>query len=410
MRSVRFYAVLVFMAILVMNGCGGYNYKWEPSYDRMEHSDSIIAPSAPRPPDAPIAPCPPEVVTMSPDKEGERTGLSRTPLLGSLSENTSNEPIPRLMAYSSFLRLVVPRVNEAIRLVQEIATRNNGYMQEMVSNYIIVRVPSDKFDATVSEIEKIGEVIVKEIKGSDVTEEMQDLELRIKNAEDVRNRLSKLLEKCDKIEDALKVEKELERLTLEIEMLKGKLQSLRHKVSFSIIRVEFNIKDVVKLKQIPLPFSWVARLGLENALNYRETKGDMEWFKMDIPEGFVKVKYSGHLHGLRMVSADGVTVAVSTQENPEGGTIEFWKNMIRRALVEGRAYAPIGEEKFQTNRKIDGIVLQFENDQAFGKPYRYDIVIFVTKKVVYIIEIAGPAEMIKNSYEKIKNALITSRI
>lgn len=393
MKKVRFYAVLLFMVILAMSGCSASS---DMRVSRWDASAPILAMEG-------------KGIT---DKKEEVHILGGIPVLGALFGNTSNEPTPRLMAYSSFLRLVVPRVNESIRLVQEVATKNNGYMQEMASNYIIVRVPSDKFDATVAEIEKIGEVIVKEIKGSDVTEEMQDLELRLKNAEDVRDRLSKLLEKCDKIEDALKVEKELERLTLEIEMLKGKLQSLRHKVSFSIIRVEFNIKDVIKLQQIPLPFSWVAKLGLENVLYYKQAKGyvDMEWFKMDIPEGFVKVKYPGYLHGLRMVSADGVTIAVSTQENPEGGAIEFWKNMIRRALVEGRAYAPIGEEKLQTNRKIDGMILQFGSEQAFGKLYRYDIVIFVTKKVVYIIEIAGPAEMVKNSYEKIKNALITSRI
>ena len=390
----KIYAVLLFMVILAMSGC---SISRDMGVSRWEAAPGIVAIEG-------------KGIT---DKKEEVPILGGIPVLGSLFSNTSNEPVPRLMAYSSFLRLVVPRVSESIRLVQEVATRNNGYMQEMASNYIIVRVPSDKFDATVSEIEKIGEVIVKEIKGTDVTEEMQDLELRLKNAEDVRNRLSKLLEKCDKIEDTLKVEKELERLTLEIEMLKGKLQSLKHKVSFSTIKVEFNIKDVIKLQQIPLPFSWVAKLGLENVLNYNpdsEAEGDMEWFKMDIPQGFVKVKYPGYSHGLRMVSADGVTVAASTEENPEGGAIEFWKNMTRRALVEGRAYTPIGEEKFQTNRKIDGMILQFGSEQAFGKLYRYDIVIFVTKKVVYIIEISGPAEMVKNTYEKIKNALITSRI
>jgi hypothetical protein len=102
----------------------------------------------------------------------------------------------------------------------------------------------------------------------DVTDEFTDLEVRLRNAEVVRQRLEALLAKAASVEDALAVERELARLTQSIELWKGKLKLLRELVAFSTITVNFQVRSVEHVKgDVTLPFDWLRQLGLSNLLS-----------------------------------------------------------------------------------------------------------------------------------------------
>jgi hypothetical protein len=51
-------------------------------------------------------------------------------------------------------------------------------MQEMGPDFITIKVPADKFQDAIVACEKLGEVTSREIKGSDITEQMRDLRIR----------------------------------------------------------------------------------------------------------------------------------------------------------------------------------------------------------------------------------------
>ncbi|MBI4834673.1 MAG: DUF4349 domain-containing protein [Planctomycetes bacterium] len=400
-KIVKPVALMLVVVSLLMIRCASYSKEWSPSWTE----------------------------EVKYEKDAQRAQVSQIPPIGSFTSEinfNANESAPkskRQVIYSSCLRLVVFHLRESLQKVQDIAGKFNGYMQEMTGNSILIRVPPDSFYDAIAEIEKIGEVVTKDIKGQDVTEEMHDLGVRIKNAEDVRNRLAGLLEKCGMMEDALKIEKELERVTGEIETLKGKLQFISHNVDHSAIRVEFNIKNPTVIQQIslPLPFPWLNELGLDHILNYSpETrgKGSSSKFKMENPEGFVRMEYPGWQHGIRLISADGINICVSVKPNLKGGALDFWRKLILRALVEGKAYSPISEEKLKTKKGAEGVILQFGTEQASGKAYRYDIAIFakessfllfIKTRKLYLVEISGPEEVVKKEYDKIKNALANSK-
>ena len=86
-------------------------------------------------------------------------------------------------------------------------------MQEVAGASVTVRVPAAQFDQAVRAVEKTGEVVDRQLKASDVTEEMRDLHIRLDNAEKLRQRLLGILEKSQKVEDAIKVEAELARVS-----------------------------------------------------------------------------------------------------------------------------------------------------------------------------------------------------
>ena len=59
----------------------------------------------------------------------------------------------------------------------------------------------------------------KSITGKDVTDEHYDLNIRLENAQLARDRYLELLNRAQTVDETLKVEKELERLNTELDLL-----------------------------------------------------------------------------------------------------------------------------------------------------------------------------------------------
>jgi hypothetical protein len=103
-----------------------------------------------------------------------------------------------------------------------------------------------------------------------VTEQYLDVSLRLKNAREVRDRIAALLASAKTVEDSLKVERELERLSSEIERMEGRLKFLRDRAAYSTITISFQpvqVEDLQRQKVFHLPFSWLSEMGLGRLLN-----------------------------------------------------------------------------------------------------------------------------------------------
>jgi hypothetical protein len=119
------------------------------------------------------------------------------------------------------------------------------------------------FQGTLEGVSKVGDELHREVNVRDVTEQYADLEIRLKNAEAVRQRLEALLAKAGKVEDALAVERELERITQAIEQMKGRLRLLSELVAFSTITANFQPRPRDQVgNEVRLPFPWLGELGL----------------------------------------------------------------------------------------------------------------------------------------------------
>jgi hypothetical protein len=141
-------------------------------------------------------------------------------------------------------------------------------MERTTRNAIVVRVPAERFEEALGEIEKLGPVPEREIVAQDVTEEYTDLKLRLANARKLRDKLTALLDRAENIQDILAIEKELSRVTGEIERLEGRLNKLKHQVAFSKISVAFaRYENAPAGWRSQLPFHWLRTLGVENLLN-----------------------------------------------------------------------------------------------------------------------------------------------
>ena len=131
-----------------------------------------------------------------------------------------------------------------------------------------MRIPRDRFQDVIAKIEKLGDVTHRDIKAQDVTDEFVDLQARLKNAYNIRDRLSDLLTRAA-VKDALEIEKELGRVTEDIERMEGRLKLLRDQIAFSTITVTFTplAPQTVHDSSLLAPFPWLQDLGLGSLLN-----------------------------------------------------------------------------------------------------------------------------------------------
>jgi hypothetical protein len=180
---------------------------------------------------------------------------------------TSEQRAP-LLIYSAGVTMAVFGLDAALHAVEELARARHGYLVRRDDTSITIRVPAAVFEETLSGVSKLGDELHREVNVEDITEQYADLEIRLRNAEVVRQRLESLLAKASSVEDALAVERELARVTGVIEQLKGKRKLLGELVAFSTISVTFQARGVEHINaQPPLPFDWLQSLGLSNLLS-----------------------------------------------------------------------------------------------------------------------------------------------
>jgi hypothetical protein len=173
-----------------------------------------------------------------------------------------------VIIYSANLTMAVFEVNNSLAIIEGVAKELGGFLQRRENTSITVRVPAERFDEAVRRIEKVGDMLNRNISAEDVTEEFADLEVRLKGAKAVQDRLIALLAKAHKVEESVIIERELTRVTSEIERIEGRMKFLKDRAVFSTITVVFQPKSSETVQStFRLPTPWLNELGLGRLRN-----------------------------------------------------------------------------------------------------------------------------------------------
>jgi len=174
--------------------------------------------------------------------------------------------------YTANFTMAVYQVDTGIAAIEKIAQDHNGYLASKKDREIIIRIPRAQFQSAVDKVDKVGDVLHRDIAALDVTDEHVDLEIRIKNSRAMQQQLTALLAKAN-VKESLEIEKELGRVTEELERMEGKLKLLNDKIAFSTIAVTFEARaQALQTQRVRLPFPWLQSLNLPNLLNLSEDK------------------------------------------------------------------------------------------------------------------------------------------
>lgn len=231
------------------------NERTEQSIGFAGAAPRATATATPQPP----PPAPPPVAKPTPTP----VDTSTKPVAGEVAAMRAP-----LLVYTAQITVAVFEVAASLAQVEELGRELGGFLARRNDNAITIRVPSSRFDEAVKRLEKVGDMLHRNVTAEDVTEEFRDLEVRLKSAHAVQERLTQLLARAAKVEESVMIERELDRVTGEIERIEGRMKFLRDRAAFSTITVTFASKSKESVSQGPfrLPSPWLQQLGLGRLL------------------------------------------------------------------------------------------------------------------------------------------------
>jgi hypothetical protein len=155
----------------------------------------------------------------------------------------------------------VKNVAEAVRAVRELAQKSDGTITEerldesaeAASAKLTLRVPAGAAYGLFAELERLGQLISRNVAARDVGKQYFDAELRLSSLEATRQRYEQILSRANTVEEVLRIEAELARLRQEIEQVKGTLRWLTDRVARATVHVSLMEDVVVVATPEPIP-------------------------------------------------------------------------------------------------------------------------------------------------------------
>lgn len=172
--------------------------------------------------------------------------------------------VGRHIIYTASMQISVFNLKDANERAEAMPSKYGGYVQNMSGSYFVMRIPSAKLRTAMEEIAGLGIVDARTLDAQDVTEEFLDIETRITVLEGTQKQMLELLTKARTVEEALQVRQALDSITMELEVLKGRLRRLESLTEFSTLTL--NLVERGPHTTMPSsndPFPWVDQLGVE---------------------------------------------------------------------------------------------------------------------------------------------------
>ena len=104
-----------------------------------------------------------------------------------------------------------------------------------------LRVPGSESFAALEGVKALGTVLSEQVGSDDVTNDLIDLEARLRGEQAKEASFIELLERANSVSDVLSVERELSRVRTEIEQLEGQLSFIERRVDLATIHVSLSI-------------------------------------------------------------------------------------------------------------------------------------------------------------------------
>ncbi len=261
--TTKWWILVIVLLLLAASACGGSAEESEPYWagtedaaaapapamaaaivqsamDGLERKESSVtqAPAAPGLPGAPASLAAPAAAAKV--------------VLESDSATSSDQQLAQLVTQQRIIiRTVdmgveVDDVGVAIDDIGELAKRMGGWVVSsnrplMHTGSVSIRVPAEVLDQAILDIRALSLRVQYESSDSrDVTDEYVDLSSRLKNTMATEEALLKLLERAEKVDDALAVQQNLSRVQEDVERLQGRIKFLEQTSAYSLLNVSLS--------------------------------------------------------------------------------------------------------------------------------------------------------------------------
>lgn len=166
-----------------------------------------------------------------------------------------------MIVRSAELALVTKEFDKAREAIERTLRQHHGYAGQLNVNApagagrtlsATLRVPTDEFDAALTELKKLGRVERESQSGEDVTKQYVDLGARLSNARNTEQRLIDVLrQRTGKVADILAVEQKIARVRRDIESMEAEKKSLANRVGFATLQLRLSEEYNAQLEVTP---------------------------------------------------------------------------------------------------------------------------------------------------------------
>jgi len=188
---------------------------------------------------------------------------------GAMAQSIENKAMamPRKIIYTAEVSLIVENLTKGQQKLRDTVQKYGGYIAGFNVDGVTgaprtgnwkVRVPVGRYDSFMKDVAALGEVQNIHTDSQDVSEEYYDLQTRITNKQVEEKRLIEhLKDSTAKLDDILKVEKEISRVRGEIERMQGQIRLLSNQTELATVTVTINeVKDYVP----PAPPTFITQI------------------------------------------------------------------------------------------------------------------------------------------------------
>lgn len=156
----------------------------------------------------------------------------------------------RALIQTGRVSLEVERFDRARQNITQTTERYGGFVSDSrrevhrvdnktyTTGELVLRVPQTNFSTVMDRVQAEGKVLEASTSTEDVTDQLVDLEARLRNLKAERDQLRELYKRANTTEDVLAVQRRLSDVQEEIERVEARKQSLERRVALSTIRVE----------------------------------------------------------------------------------------------------------------------------------------------------------------------------
>jgi uncharacterized protein YhaN len=182
---------------------------------------------------------------------------------GTSGDGITNVPemTGRMIAYQVTMTVEVKEFDPAKQAILAIVEQAGGYVAQASSAEtpnqprrisLVVRVPATGLSSILAKIRDLGRVKQEHLSTEEVTEQVVDLEARLKNARATEQRLIAVLQdRTGKVKDILEVEREIARTREEIERMEAQRQNLIRRVEMATVTL--TLAEEFKAQLDPTP-------------------------------------------------------------------------------------------------------------------------------------------------------------
>ncbi|MBA5220727.1 DUF4349 domain-containing protein [Streptomyces griseoaurantiacus] len=169
----------------------------------------------------------------------------------------ASKPAPSSVVRTASLTVRVKNMTEALDTARTAARDAGGFVGDENTrrdedgsrhSEIVLRVPTEKYDEVLGELEGTGELLRRNSKAEDVTDQVVDVDSRVKSQRASVARVRKLMDRATELSDVVSLESELGNREADLEALLAQQASLKDRVGLATVTLTLSEKTAAARK------------------------------------------------------------------------------------------------------------------------------------------------------------------